>query len=221
MLDKFHCLKNSKKHYITNVISVNTIEPQDSDFESNHDRNPSEVQEGGPNLIQVKDFIFKVFLGIVGKMYAVPNMPRNFDQTIISDIIFLFEGIVSQISLCSTKSGNSSKSDFTLEILAEIISVLCQFSSDYRCLSFLQKSGCFIMPKPYVVGSTLKEKRFEGRIVSELVPLNGQYVPIKKVLECFFAMPGVYKEVLDYVNELENKTCGILSNFVQGALWKF
>ncbi|KAK3926625.1 Digeranylgeranylglycerophospholipid reductase [Frankliniella fusca] len=85
----------------------------------------------------------------------------------------------------------------------------------------MEKSGNYIEPKPFVVGSEVKQKRKDGRIVSELSPLTGQLVPIKKVLECFFSMPGVFDVVMAYVNLLENETFGIIGNFMQGALWKF
>ncbi|KAK3931672.1 Digeranylgeranylglycerophospholipid reductase [Frankliniella fusca] len=178
--------------------------------------------ETGPSLDAVKLHMRQVFLGLVGKMYSVPKIPRSFVQNIVLDIISLFEESVAQVSNLSASAENIDFVETSpLNSFKEILSVLNEFRTEYRRLQIMQKTGNFIKPRPYTVGSEVKEKRVDGRIVKELIPLTGQFVPIRKVLECFFSMPGVFEEVMDYVNKLENETFGILEHFIHGSLWKF
>lgn len=176
----------------------------------------------GPSIKDVKNHMHGIFLNYVAKMYSAPKLPRNLAQSMVSDVVVIFEEVLSQMQ-SYMQSGNivSSEGSVALDLLREVISVFQTFNTDYRCLQFMNKSGCYIEPQPYVVGSQMVEKRESGRIVSALTPLIGRFVPMKRVLECFFSMPGVLKQVLDYVNLLENETGHILSNFVQGSLWRF
>ena len=51
-----------------------------------------------------------------------------------------------------------------------------------------------------------------------MVPVYGQFIPLREILIKFFEMPEIYNEVFKYLQELKSDS-GIISNFVQADYW--
>jgi hypothetical protein len=77
----------------------------------------------------------------------------------------------------------------------------------------------FIKPKPYIVGNVVSKKRINGRIIKDIVPVYGQFLPLRTIFKAFFSLPGVFDTVYNYMVNLMQETA-VLSNFVQGKLWR-
>lgn len=51
------------------------------------------------------------------------------------------------------------------------------------------------------------------------IPVNAQFIPLRFVLKLFFDLPNIFKETLEYMNDLKLND-KVITNFVQGQFWK-
>lgn len=92
-------------------------------------------------------------------------------------------------------------------------------STEYKRFDKFKKSGYFILPVEYTFG---KEINFNINKKSEQIQYDtyrGQIIPMRQVLQKMFELENVFESTHNYVNELLKNT-DVITNFVQGSLWK-
>jgi hypothetical protein len=87
----------------------------------------------------------------------------------------------------------------------------------YQQMKYFEKSGFYIQPESFNIGTRLEAKRVNGTV--QLVPTvaTGQHIPLRKVFEKFFLLPGVLHMALSYVTRSQAES---YADFIDGRLWK-
>lgn len=87
----------------------------------------------------------------------------------------------------------------------------------YQQMKYFEKSGFYIQPESFNIRTRLEAKRVNGTV--QLVPTvaTGQHIPLRKVFEKFFLLPGVLHMALSYVTRSQAES---YADFIDGRLWK-
>ncbi|KAJ1528927.1 hypothetical protein ONE63_007296 [Megalurothrips usitatus] len=73
----------------------------------------------------------------------------------------------------------------------------------FKRQSEIEKSGAYIKPKSFSLGTALEDRVENGCVVKVPVNLIGQFIEFRYVLKGFLELPGVFDEILTYVRHLE------------------
>ncbi|XP_034255353.1 uncharacterized protein LOC117653657 [Thrips palmi] len=162
------------------------------------------------------------------KFYANPRIPRNHIQDIVQNVSVFLQDIISYLtpSLLNVMTDASIDEKLKESQIKSLLGIIVQpfeetLSTEYRRFKYLKESGNFIEAVDYIVGDRVDNKYARGVMSKKRVSVKGKYVPVKSILEKLFCLPDVYFKVKAYVEYLEKEfESGIISNFMQGKLWK-
>ncbi|XP_033229751.1 uncharacterized protein LOC117181299 [Belonocnema kinseyi] len=137
----------------------------------------------------------------------------DFIESSITELKKRFDSILKNSTLQDTER---REIDCLLDAFSAPFSSL---SSDYLRLKYFEKSGNHILATECVVGERYDYKFVANRIVGMPVPCTATHIPLRLTLKKFFELPGIFTTVLNHVNQLKCDD-SVLSNFVQGNLWR-
>lgn len=172
----------------------------------------------------INDKLHNCLLRYVAKFYADPTLPRSHVQIIMDDTAALFFNIISLLKpaihfMCNETQSDGNITSNIFDLLDTVLKLFTNFNSEYKRMKALQATDHYIKPQPYIVGNIVGEKRVDGRIIKDILPVYGQFLPLRKILKAFFSLPGVFDIVYNYMVNLMEET-DVFSNFVQGKLWR-
>lgn len=156
-------------------------------------------------------------------LYNIPGVARNGVQMIINE----FSNFISESFIPSLEKQMNSNIDLTVDESTKQMQKILQknrrpfepISTEYKRFKLYGKTGYFHLPQDFIIGHTSVEKNQSGLVITELDEVNAVYIPLKSTLKLFFESPGVFNEIQNYISFLKRNPV-ILSNFMQGELWK-
>lgn len=157
-------------------------------------------------------------------LYGDSNLPRK----VVDDVMNFCHEFVSTIFIPSLrddiltilKNENIPKST-----LSEINRCFYRYSTIFanvdtepKRFHLLKKKG-FIDHKYFTIGTSLTETIVDNEV--KLVPesIQGIFLPLRETLKLFLQIPGVFRDIMDYIKELSEES-NIITNIIQGDLWQ-
>lgn len=183
-----------------------------------------EIQE--PVLVgkDLKVELCAFLMEFIGKLYADPTLPRSYVQIMVDEIRLLVSKIIVVVK--PTIVSAMQKDNIEHMVIVKVVNMFdiidsCfdTFVSEYLRIKHLKDQGCLLEPVRYTIGYGMRDRKKHGQMVKEIVPMTGEFIPLRKLLKMFFSLPGVFDECYSYMGKLEKET-NVLSNFVQGSLWR-
>lgn len=171
---------------------------------------------------------FKIFFNSIIvfllSLYGDPALPRKVVQIVIDYVISLLHSVllpnlkndITQILISSNVSESVRiKIDICFE---QYKNVFDSFSTEANRFSILKKNG-YLEPEEKIIRSLFIEKIKENETI--LVPENAYatYIPLRHSLKCFLEIPGLFQQIISFMNKLSKETT-IISNVLLGELWK-
>jgi len=92
-------------------------------------------------------------------------------------------------------------------------------STDYKIFKHFKTCGEYIPSKDYLISHRLERVKTQKGIQAKQVPVYGQFIELKKVLQKFFELPDSYESTISYIESLKENS-DYFSNFIQSSLWK-
>lgn len=80
-----------------------------------------------------------------------------------------------------------------LEILKEPFR---NMETEYQRLQKMKNSEYYIEAIDYIVGSRFDEKLIQGHITKDTCDVKAKFIPIRKVMQQFLSLPGVFETIL-------------------------
>ena len=105
-------------------------------------------------------------------------------------------------------------------ILEEQKKMFRNFSSEYLRFKTYENNSYYIPPELYEIGSDNVFVRIRDETEVKEKSLYACHVPLRKKLEAFFAIPGMYEQIIKYIKFIEGSGDGHFTNMMQGSLWK-
>lgn len=160
----------------------------------------------------------------VSNLFEMHDIPRNKIQKIISSTTDLIKNIF-QSSFDDIWTVLDSKKEveiikYDMDKIFEIMSTpFSKMDSEWKQFKIFRNNGTLIMPESFEIGERYESKNIES--INELVPVKiyAKKVPLPEILKNFFELPNILRETIEYMRSLESET-NIISNFIQGSLWK-
>ncbi|XP_034254729.1 uncharacterized protein LOC117653268 [Thrips palmi] len=173
---------------------------------------------------EVEEEMRDLLIEITGKLYADPTLPRCQVQVVVDELHKLTSKVISIVKPTIVTTMQSEKIEHEkIRKVADMFDVIDRsfdsFSSDYLRLKMFSEQGCLLLPVPHTIGYGMRDKKKNGIMVKEIVPMQGQFIPLRKLFKMFLSLPGVFNTCYSYMEKLEKET-NVLANFVQGKLWK-
>lgn len=205
----------------------NTVNLQTSNFEyDTEDATFSDDFLGDISVSKeyINEKLYNYLLRYIAKLYADPNLPRSHVQIVMDDTAALFSNFISLLKpaisfICNKADSMENIISNIFGLFDTVPKLFTNFNSEYNRMKSLQATNNFIKPQPYIVGNVVSEKRVDGRIIKDIVPIYGQFLPLRTILKTFFSLLGVFDIVYNYMVNVMDETA-VLSNFVQGKLWR-
>ena len=147
---------------------------------------------------------------------AVDEVIETFDNLFSELLIPFIQDQMENELKPRTDKTSYYKARFILENNKHIFK---KFSTEHLRLKMYKEESVYVPPEIFDVGLepvyTIKDK--ENVVVQEK-KVCGVHVPLKKTLEAFFKISGIFKEMKQYAEKLSADK-DFLSNFIQGDLW--
>lgn len=173
---------------------------------------------------KLANLLYTKTLKSVTELYADSSLARNKVESFIN----MHKEIVSEYSAIHSHVLNRLKSlgdsDESYKNIADALNctknAFCGLETEYLRFKKLVNIGVLIPPTKQKIGikyvpSTSKHLN----IIESHEEVYAKFIPLRQVLKCVFEIKGVFQTVMTYKEKLENKN-HILSNFIQGTLWK-
>ncbi len=165
----------------------------------------------------------------IAQLYANPTTNRKLVDTVLCGTGELFghtikllkNSVLDLLSKCESDDENYGDLITKVEQMFQVLENPFQdMSSEHRRFRDLEESGFLIKPEPFEIGTTDDYEKVGGVVQLVRNPVYGQFIPLRRVLQKFLKVPGMFNKVLNHYNLLVNDQSGVISNFVQGDLWK-
>ena len=152
-------------------------------------------------------------------LYNNPLLSRKVVDYVIQQFSNLIDNtfipfIQHQVQTKVLDMQSRSKMQFILE---ESKGLFQNYSSEHN--RFQLYKSFYVPPELFELGKTNVFVNTEktAEVVEKII--YGTHIPLKKTLEVFFSIPGMFEEIMKYVNSVaENDSC--YTNIMQGQLWK-
>ena len=148
-------------------------------------------------------------------LYNNTNIPRNAVQEIISKLEIFTADIY--IPYLKTKIRKELSDIPDTSILKRINSVLNEnkepfkeFSTEHLRFKMYKKYCGYIPPEQYLIGHDVDK--------GKQIQVYAAYVPLQEMLKNFLEIPGLFEQICNYRDELDNEKV-VISNVVQAAMW--
>lgn len=159
-------------------------------------------------------------IGIILHFFSEPGLPRK----VTISMIAMFKDFYRRIIFTDLKSEvlEALKSLDPARNIAECFqryeNIFDYVDTEKKIFALLRLQGHF-EHELISLGFCFKDKIVQN--VPEWVPheIFMAYVPLRKSLEYFLKLPGMFQKIMDYVRFLKNDTSGFIFNIMQGTLW--
>jgi len=131
--------------------------------------------------------------------------------------------------LCEADVSKEEK-EVVAQMFESCINMYDGLETEHQRKSEFENCGAFIRPESFYIKTVLDEQpsgvdttvEQPSGVHATVTPieLTGQFIPLRKVLKGFFELPGVCEQVLSYMDELEKSDSSVISNVIQGEVWK-
>ncbi|CAG9763573.1 unnamed protein product [Ceutorhynchus assimilis] len=198
---------NQAKDYLKNNLIL--------DDNINHDVNISETNS---TLFQTfSDKLVENIVRFLSNLYISGSIPRKSIQDVIMGVQnLLVEPLtIFEIFVQNTLDITNAEKVQVKRYFQELHTLFNNLDSEYLRFKFLQKRSLFIVPTEIVVGQSLE---FSQKNNSTRKNYMAQFVPISLALEKLFSLPNIYKDTVNYINELQKESK--VYNNVQTLFWK-
>lgn len=179
------------------------------------------LKNNSSHLCDLKDKLINATL----RLYGSSNIPFNQIDYIFNMIKDLFDAehkVIKNKLQCNTSNESLVKTTSdVVNVLNFVDNTLKQCNSEYKRIQILKKSGFYIPPIEFLVGTgynTLK-RDCEGNFKSQTNNATAVLFPLGAMFKKVFEIPGIYESVKSYKQDLEQND-KIISNFIQSPLWK-
>lgn len=185
-----------------------------SDLEKSNSQN---ILNMPPIMLDFNELIKNQVTILISKLYSKMTLPRSMVQNVINDFECCFllplEEIKSKINLASFN--NSSEKECILEMSNSMQNMFSKLNSEYLRFQFLNESQKFVQTEDVIIGHDMNIGVSD---VLQTKDITFQFIPLRKILKCFFEMQNVFQICKIYFDTLKNEH-NVYSNIVQGLLW--
>ena len=167
--------------------------------------------------------IIQHLLTLILRLYGDPYLLRNIVQTVIDHMT----NFIRDMFLPSLKKDvlqaleGTQISESTLKKIENCFkkhaNVFEYVDTEAKIFSLLKKRG-FIKFETFLIGQTFVDKILENGTILSPENVFGIHVPLRKTMKSFLEIPGVFQEIIQYIEKL-NKETHIISNIMQADLW--
>lgn len=222
----FSILSSFKRHIRQNHESSSSLLSHVSSTNASHDEvlvDPAvETADIINNSTAIKDTdnFEKLLAGVVASIYSESNIPRKIVQNQLNDSMCLtYNGILPLFENVLDKFSSPNKSQIMESISGELKKSYDKFSSEYNRFRYFKNLGTFLEPIPVKVGEREDYIKKNEIIKWGSIPCYMYMTNFRNVLKAYLSVPGVLKEILSYIIELEKEKEEI-SNIIQTNFWK-
>lgn len=156
-------------------------------------------------------------------LYDNPSLPRNIVQIFVDHIINFvnvkFRAYMKQQLNVSLKRLDANTSHQIQSIFDACKTILEKFSTECRRFFLYQEKGYLMQPIEHEIGTRFVNENVDNMSVAEREKVFVQYIPLKWSLKVLLEIPGMFQLLKDYMYDLQMEQ-NIISNFIQGNLWK-
>lgn len=165
----------------------------------------------------------KLYVLFAAKLHNYPDITRKQSAQIINDVDKLIKNIIDNTEKDVLKEISSPSNNIKLEKIKEVFnnsrSLFRNIKTEWLCFRTFQQYNTYISPIEYILGER-QEFVYEGNVqVMKMVKVTAQFIPMRFVFQKFFEIPGLFTEIIEYMNSLLCDNI-LISNFIQGTLWK-
>lgn len=202
------------------VINDNDLYKKNESVSENVEASSNPVYES----IDPSDFFNLLQISVEKFIASLYKMKIN--RSIIQSLIditseFLASGIISTIkNACKLLTQNNLNLEIVLNMLTFLEEPFNALNSEYKRMKYFESTQKLIQPIQQNLGSRVAQIRKDKIVSLHLKPSYSYFIPLGKTLKLFLEIPGVLKTILEYQNNLANKTNDILCNVVQASLWE-
>ena len=166
--------------------------------------------------------VYQEILKLVLILYKDPTLYRSVTQTFIENISSFIDNILIP-HLKSELNFLEKCNSFTVE---KVMSTLESnkghfeaFSTEYKRFNILNEKYIFLEPEKYII-CTLKKPKILGSTKVDIQDfVYGERISLAHSLKLLIEIPGLFDVMHKYLQDLQDEKI-IISNFVQGRLWK-
>lgn len=167
---------------------------------------------------EVKDSFLHFFLKLHNKSHMTSKQIEEIATDFSQNITLLLNNLKNNIidSVCDEKKLHVSS------IIDSYAECLFDFKTEYRLKKYLLSMDILKSPSTFVIQNIVEEVMKKGTPFLVEKVEYGTIMPIEKKIKSYFELDNVLNDTLNYSKELEasyNET-GIISNFIQGKIWK-
>lgn len=167
----------------------------------------------------ILDFILKFIL----VLYGNASYPRKIVQKVVQFLTEFLRNIIlkslkNEIILILQSHGIDKNCQSEIEFCIDKYATVCdEVSTESRRFAILAKKG-FFFPVEFAIGEAYVKKIVSN--VPKYVPemCFGARVPLQKTFKLFLETPGIFKQIINYIEYLK-KEIVLISNILQSDLW--
>lgn len=232
----FSTISDLRKHFSTNHndlrsntqpnLEVSSVFASIANISSSKDKNTlPKIQKNKDEATtdQPDENLRNEILSLLGRLYSIPSLPRNIVQLVLDHISELFNTISEFMEKLIAKS--KTKEDISLKFTQMSKNVKHTFiclRSEYLRLKYFENCQSYIKPETFKIGeySTLQKVNTPHPPNLVFKKAEGQIIPLRKVLKSFLELPGIFNNIISFINTEMSAPPDLLSSFMQGNLWK-
>ena len=158
------------------------------------------------------------------QFHDYPDLPRVRTKQIINETAALLANSVeiirnNVISAVSTGNEDLNLKQKLEEIFEQHRDPFKMLKTEHSCFKTFENHKTFVPPISYLLGERQEFLRQNSIHKLKMHPVTAQFIPLTSVFKIFFQMPQVLNETIAYMESLK-KDYTVISNFIQGELWK-
>ena len=158
----------------------------------------------------------------IAKLYNFSNVSRKTVTQIVCDTSQLFDKLLCNLKTEITHCLQNVEPNCKIEVnnIFETYSrPLKTIETEQKCLNYFRNCDTYIPPESIVIGERREYKKKNEEQSLQHIPVNIQFIALRKVLKEFFELPGVLDDTIEYLNYL-TKNSNVIVNIVQGSFLK-
>lgn len=163
-------------------------------------------------------------LTFILRLYSDPSLPRNVVDIIIEFLDNFLKNVYvpmlrDDILKMLEKENVSSLSLRKIDNCFKEYSLICSdVKTETQRFHLLKKKGLLDLEK-FKIGTRIKQHIVGNDTLLKMEDMFGVGVPLRKSLRWFLQIPGVFYQIIDYIESL-SKESHLISNIMQANLWK-
>ena len=167
-----------------------------------------------------KSYLRHGLLKMTLSLYNNPHIPRDGVQ----DIISMIENIIAEFYVpflqqtINTELENvANKDTFNLVkiVLEDNKYPLKEFSTEHHRFKMYEKYSCFTQPQSHKIVENID---FVDNNITKITPVYATIIPIKNILQNILNIPGLFREILNYVQSLKDEKVEISNIYARTTL---